>query len=246
MNHPLPSPLRPSPTRPTRRGSLVSVRGFSLFEVMVALLIGTVTMGGLFSLTHSTSDASRDLDDNLRTLQANVDVFAALRKDLVRCRVREVASDGTGLVYNLPVPGGAGGGFVDDAGEVVWGVSDSDGVHLDGTVSLAFVFEKTVRESEEGADLNGDGDRADSFDVGRLARTSSTGERLGIPRMDVYVPSGDRGGDLDGDGTPDPLFSLDPANRQVVVRMGLLRRKGQLRIFVLRSAVDRIELKVGS
>jgi hypothetical protein len=226
--------------RPVRRVAEPSAGrpcGFTLIEVAIALFLGTVTLGGLVALTSTSAEGTRSIGSNLQTIRGGVDALAALRHDLNRARVVSVCADGTSLTYRLPVPAGIGQATLDDAGEVIWGVSDTTGITVGGTVTLAFVPERTLRESESGADVNGDGDQTDVFDVGRISRTSSTGARLALPRLDVLLANGNRGGDIDGDGTADPLFGLSPDRRTVVIRLLRTSRTGSARLVEVQCAV---------
>ena len=66
-----------------------------------------------------------------------------------------------------------------------------------------------MSEAADSADYNLDGDRTDSFQIGRLFRVSAGGQELPIGPSALAVTSPTPGGDLTGDGAADPLFAWD-------------------------------------
>jgi len=85
----------------------------------------------------------------------------------------------------------------------------------------------TLRESVERVDFNRDGDRKDDFAMGVVELVTPEGTRPITQRGRVILTLPNFDGDLNGDGTEDPLFEID--NRRLMLRMYLVYRdeKGQ-------------------
>jgi type II secretory pathway pseudopilin PulG len=204
--------------------------GFTVMELVATVVIATVVLGGALVLVGASTNTMRDSQESLGTLRSAVDALVQVRRDLNRAKMVKIADDGTSIQYSLPVSAGESGAFLDGEGNLIWGVEDIDGVTLGGTVKLAFVQDRTLSEADASqGDLNGDGDRADTFVLGHLTRTSSNGHRLAMPRVDVLLPSANKGGDVDGNGTNDPLFSVHPTRNEITVRLARFNDRGHLR-----------------
>jgi len=75
--------------------------------------------------------------------------------------------------------------------------------------TIRFVTDRTISEAAQGVDLNGDGDRKDRFDLGHLEADRPDGTKEPLTGAWLLQPALNHGGDLDGDGVPDPIFSAD-------------------------------------
>lgn len=138
--------------------------------------------------------------------------------------------DGTGFSYRVPTDP-AGGAAVLTDGEITWGATVGGAPTLEGWASLAFDPSGEVREDATGDDLNGDGDVADVFDVGRIRRRTwdtsdpaAPASDLGLGPSVVLQERCGWGGDLDADGFDDPIFLWDGATRRLHVRLFVLGR----------------------
>ncbi len=87
------------------------------------------------------------------------------------------------------------------------------------------------------ADLNRDGDRADTFTIGTIVLLEGDRERPLSGRPLLLLPTEGEPGDLDGDGLPDPLFRVE--NRTVFLTLHLVDREpnGRLLRTSTRSSV---------
>lgn len=220
------------------------IRGMTLSEVVVALGSGTVMLGALLALTTSVRSASVDIQSALGVVQRGVDVLAELRRDLGRAQIVAIAPDGSQLSYRLPVVDDDSGAFLDAAGDVLWGINDGDGAHLGEFGVISFTTDRIRYETVEGIDINGDGDQSDSFEEGFLRRVSSTGAPMGCPSLRVLLVNGDYSGDVDGDGTGDPLFSM-VGDTVVEIRVARVVMGRGVRMSVLRCAVKESEVAGG-
>ena len=137
--------------------------------------------------------------------------------------------DGTGFCYRLPVDPSGGEDYFDDAGDVQWGVDVDGVVTLDGRACFYFSPVAVIQEAARGADLNGDGDQVDSFDLGQIMKrvwNSSLGSTSGFdvalcPPM-ILQEVCNWGSDLDGDASNDPIFLWEPKTSRLRIRLFLL------------------------
>lgn len=134
---------------------------------------------------------------------------------------------GSGISYRIPVDP-AGGTNVLNGEDIQWGTELGGTQITSGWAAIQFVAVRTVDESVTGDDINKDGDRGDVFDVGQLRRrlwdTANPGapvEDLGLGPTAVLQERCNWGGDLDADGSSDPIFLWDPTTRQLHIRLFL-------------------------
>jgi prepilin-type N-terminal cleavage/methylation domain-containing protein len=136
--------------------------------------------------------------------------------------------DGTGFSYRVPVdPAGGTQYFVN--GQVTWGANLGSVPSINGWTALYFEPVGTITELQVGIDINHDGDRADTFDVGRIRlRTwniTDPNERAFdvalCPAM-ILQERCNWGGDLNGDGFADPIFLWMPTLQSLHVRLSVL------------------------
>ena len=77
-------------------------------------------------------------------------------------------------------------------------------------------------------DVNQDGDRVDVFDVGQLRRVNwdvtnpNLNDDVGLGPSAVLQERCNWGGDLDSDGSDDPLFLWNPDTNELHVRIFIL------------------------
>ena len=161
--------------------------------------------------------------------------------------------DGTGFAYRVPIDPTGGNDYLDASGEIQWGVSVDGAPTLDGRACFVFEPVATIQEAARGADLNGDGDQNDTFDLGQVRKRvwdAAVGGASGIevslcPPM-VLQETCNWGGDLDDDGFAAPIFLWEPETARLRIRLFLLDagRDGVPRVRVsevshfLRNGVD--------
>lgn len=136
--------------------------------------------------------------------------------------------DGTGLSFQIPTDPLGGTNYMRD-GDVTWGSTIYGQPSLDVHSVVYFEATRSVTEISLGADLNGDEDREDTFDVGRLMRRSWNGtdgsagtEEVALCPSVLIQERCNWGGDLDSDGFDDPMFLWDPELHRLLVRFFLL------------------------
>jgi hypothetical protein len=140
--------------------------------------------------------------------------------------------DGTGFSFRVPTDP-AGGDDVLDGGDIRWGAVVNGAPTLTGWAALVYVPRSSITEADVRTDLNQDGDRTDTFEVGQIrARAWDTADSS-VPVTDIGMGPAvilqercRHGGDLDGDGFSDPIFLWDPAQRRLHVRLYVLGRSG--------------------
>ena len=188
-------------------------RGFTLVEVMIAVSIMSVLMMTALTAMKMASDTlAVDILDNM-VYSSLETVTGEICEDLQCARVSPLPADGAWINFQVPVDlDGDGTVFAGgDTGLLELGVS-LGGMPRRGSVTYRFVATNTVSESLIRRDVNGNGNPADVFDIGHILKTMSdplSGWTLTQKRGNGFVQlRGAYGGDMDGDGNPDPIFAV--------------------------------------
>ena len=121
----------------------------------------------------------------------------------------------------------------------------------DGTITYQFVpdtragLPEVVSEAALRMNLNADGDSIDQFVVGRIVRiTQVTGQAAVTDpgSMGIWIaqpfPIANLGGDVSGDGQPDPIFQLDAANSRIIVNLWAVHVDGNKNPHFVRSTTS--------
>jgi hypothetical protein len=143
--------------------------------------------------------------------------------------------DGTGFSYRLPTDP-LGGDDVIEGDAIRWGALAGGQPSLSGWAALVFVPASLVSEADLHRDLNQDGDRTDTFEVGQIRARAWDTANTAVPASDIGLGPPvilqelcRRGRDLDGDGFDDPIFLWHPAEGRLHVRLTVLgRAKGEV------------------
>ena len=137
--------------------------------------------------------------------------------------------DGTGFSFRVPTDPTGNMDFFDDAGDVQWGATVEGVDTLDGWSCLRFQPVAQITEAARGADFNADGDREDTFDLGRIVLRSWVTNDPSLPATEISLcppmvlqEQCSWGSDLDNDGFQDPIFLWDPASGRLRLRLFLL------------------------
>ncbi|GMV80911.1 MAG: hypothetical protein AMXMBFR7_20950 [Planctomycetota bacterium] len=170
---------------PSRR---LRARGMTLLEVVVSTGLMALLVGLAFQISaHSTRSVSE------RVTRSNVEVkgertLKLLTEDLISAAQLGIVS-GTGntqVDFFVPIVDSNGRGTVlqdsseSNPGFLRYGAS-TDGMENSGTMTFRFVPREVLAEGTMGIDLNGDGDKSDSYDMGYIERnTSLSGD---VPRL---------------------------------------------------------------
>lgn len=149
------------------------------------------------------------IEEQVNPAQKDFDGVAAKSGEMIYFR-----GDGTGFSFRAPTdPNGNGEFYVN--GEIIWGATIGDTPSLDGWSCLYYQPVDTLLEDEAG-DINGDGDRDDVFDMGRVrmmswncAVDSSPVSDISLCAPIVVQERCNWGGDLNADGYDDPMFLWD-------------------------------------
>lgn len=135
---------------------------------------------------------------------------------------------GLGFSFLVPVDPAGGRTFV-QANKVRWGAPVRDvGQTVNGRMAIYFQPQTTFDEAAENADVNGDGDRVDVFDVGQVRRVAwdvtapSMADDVGLGASCVIQERCQWGSDLDGDGFDDPMFLWNEDSKELHVRLFVL------------------------
>jgi hypothetical protein len=207
----------------------VGEKGFTLIELAFAMATGAIVLASVHIVTSSVSSSSVKLVTGLESIRGSLEAVVKVRADIARCRVISVAQDGSSITYSLPIVPAEGTSILDEEGEIRWGISDRKGIRTGGFGRIEFLPERIRDEQGEDQDLNQDGDKADIFEEGRLRRTTDADDDLGLKRVRLLLVRGDRSADVDGDGLPDPIFSL-AGNDVVVMQLPHLLDDGGVRV----------------
>ena len=174
-------------------------RGFTLVELLISVSILSMVMLTAFAAIKMVGDSlAAETLDNL-AYSAVERVVAEIAEDLHYADISLVSVDGTTVNFQVPV----------DLSVPPDGIAESMGFHLggmprNGSVTYSFVMTETVS-----VDLSGDG-VAQDFDRGYMVKlmVDDAGVRVAEWKRGNWIvqPAGNWGGDIDGDGDPDPMF----------------------------------------
>ena len=135
---------------------------------------------------------------------------------------------GLGFSFQVPVDPAGGRTFV-QGNEVRWGAPVlGTGQTRNGRMAIYFQPQSSFAEASENADVNGDGDRVDVFDVGQLRRVAwdvtapGMSDDIGLGASVVLQERCNWGGDLDGDEFDDPLFLWNADTNELHIRLFVL------------------------
>lgn len=189
--------------------------GFTLVELLISVSILSMVMLTAFAAVKMVGDSlAAETLDNL-AYSAVERVVAAIAEDLHYAQITDIDDvEWTWINFQVPVDLNGDGTIEDTELGFLLG-----GRPTPGSVTYAFEADelpdgspRTVSEGMWG-DLNGDGDSADTFDLGhmvKLMKDTDTGDEI-TQRMGNWIiqPTDNWGGDIDGDaaGDDDPIFS---------------------------------------
>jgi prepilin-type N-terminal cleavage/methylation domain-containing protein len=189
--------------------------GFTLLEMVVAVAILSLVLLMAFGTMKRTTEVSSMESLRNQMERSGAESLEAMVEELNASSVLAIASDGSLLTFQVPVDLDGNGTVLDADGNCEFGLDDL-GVVSNGSATLMFVQNQVggnpevLSEAALGRDLNGDGDRVDIYDRGRIVR-NSTASALNrtLTGVRVIQPSGNWGGDIDGDGQADPVFRMN-------------------------------------
>jgi hypothetical protein len=135
--------------------------------------------------------------------------------------------DGSGFSYRVPIdPTGAIPPNYLSAGELQWGHEIDGNPSTADWACLYFSPVRTIKEADVDVDMNDDGDRLDTFDLGQIRRRIWNTDNpaiapadLGLGPTNILQERCDWGNDLDSDGFDDPIFLWDADSRQLHVQL---------------------------
>jgi len=200
-----------------------SARGFSLVEIMIGSLILLVVVllayRLLFTVQESTdrTNITAYLHNRGRTLAE------ALIREITEARIVSVSAENESIVLQVPVDHDGDGDVLDANGAVEYGFRDpanGQAPRLGWTATYTAVVEEDHSEPALKININKDGDKNDVFVSCRLERVVKDAAGVAQDRItlahDIYLVQNPKDADLNGDGTPDPLFKLaDAAGTEV-------------------------------
>ncbi len=196
-----------SPNRSTQRRN----GGFTLLEILVVVVVLTITVtAALRALrvgtdTYQAGMTSGACHEECRRVVETVAV------ELLPAQVIYVETDPTlppELEYLVPVDMGGDGDFVDTTGNIEWGTQEVAGPVLGSSTVYRFASNATLRESDIQFDIDGDGALDGTFLQGNLVMETTGGRTATYGQGLVVVHETDSEADMNGDGTPDPIFSV--------------------------------------
>lgn len=191
-------------------------KGFTLMEVIIAVAIISVIMMTAISAMKMAGDTlAADIMDNM-VYSSIEQVAGELCEEMQYAPGSSISVSNDGSWVNFQVPVDLDGdGTVYPAGDtsqpVELGVIHG-GVPSSGSTTYRFVSTGSVSEAALSMDLNGNGNMSDSFEVGYMEKVMSdtvSAWSIQMRRGNGFVqPKGALGGDIDGDGQPDPVFAV--------------------------------------
>jgi hypothetical protein len=217
----------------SRSGRGARERGVTVVELVFAMASSVVIILAAVGVSTSVSDSSTELVSGFENLRGNIEGIDRLRRDLARSKIVDVGDHGESITFALPVREAGDTSILTEEGEIRWGVSDRRGIRRDGFCRIVFRKQKTLVENILKKDLNQDGDQGDTFHVGRLHMVTDGADELGLKKIKIILAGDNLDGDVDGDGEPDPLFSLS-VNNIVTIRLSRPLRDGGVKTRVVR------------
>ncbi len=208
--------------------SLVSRRrrGFTLTElVVVVAIVGLMTALMASGMERGESFATVEMSRTSveAKFQQTTDRF---RQQFMIARVDPPIDYGTRVRYMMPIDHDGNGMTYDGEGAITWGWTIDGVPALGASAWLTWVQDSTITEASIDLDVNKDGDKADSFDLGHIEEQLPDGKKLQLTGSSVLQKSGNPGGDIDEDGTLDPLFDVYDAGHSRLAHLkvfGLFR-----------------------
>lgn len=182
-------------------------RGQTLLETTITLLLATVIIGASLRAAFSPETGAEIVRSNLR-LRGEV-VSERIAKEFEFAALDLPTVNGTTLAWQTAVDPDGDGSLLGADGLPQWGGRVAGVATAGVRTTIRWVLERTVAEATLRTDMNGDGDRLDDIDFGRIERVEPDGTTAQLLGGWVVQQTGNWGGDLDGDGAADPLFSVD-------------------------------------
>jgi prepilin-type N-terminal cleavage/methylation domain-containing protein len=202
--------------RATKRTAGFSITELVVVVAIVSLLSALLTGSMAKSQTFAGVEMSRGAAEG--RFQHTLD---QVRGMLAIGRVEDPIESGTRVRFMTPIDPDGDGVTYDATGAVTWG-STVGGVAVAGAARfVAYVVTDLVLEQHLDLDLDGDGDLLDGFEVGRLEEQTPDGTRIALTPNTVLQRPGNPGGDVDGDGQLDPVFTVVDAGRSRLLTMRL-------------------------
>lgn len=191
--------------------------GFSLVEALIVGAVVALMLGAAVVREAVRSDGGSAVVRS--NLFARLDrALRSLAADFERADLDAPGEKGDTLSYQLPIPLA---GARDARGPTEWGVVVNGVPVKGGRATLRFVADSVLDEARLAIDLNGDGDQRDQFEQGHLERLLPDGTIEQLTGSWILLPAGDHGGDVDGDGKADPIFTVDVTGSATIARISL-------------------------
>lgn len=189
-------------------------RGVTLVDVCIAAVIVVIIVGVAYPGFKVANDTISRSGQKARLESAADRVKKAVVSQMRTGQLSTLSTAGVPPFVDIHPPRtGIDLTQITDDGDVPWQAD---------TIKLAFRQTGKLEESKLKKDLNGDGDKYDDFALGVVEVVTPTGTRAitSAGRVILGLPSYEA--DVNGDGTPDPLFELK--DRTFTMRMHLVFR----------------------
>ncbi|MGH8191292.1 MAG: PulJ/GspJ family protein [Rhodanobacteraceae bacterium] len=191
-------------------------RGLTLIELMIAVAILAVLFALVYdSLVHLSTGMSGEIASSVLNQQTERGLDRMMQT-LRSAKFQNLAdTGGQQLEFYVPVDPDQDGDSLDSKLNIEWGQSGSPtGDKLNAVMAIRFVKTSTYSEASHNYDLNRDGNKTESFDIGHLEQDYYSGATVtGTPTYirsitpDIVIQkTGQTVADLNGDGTTDPIF----------------------------------------
>jgi len=177
-----------------------------MLEMMISFAIFLIIVAAVTIYLQSAQVAYNQGMAKYRGQIACQSILTRITTEVMQSTLIGVAGDGSSVSLQVPVDHDGDGDVISDAGDVEYGAKGQ----LDWTMTLAFAAARNLSEATDKVDYNDDGDKTDSLVAGRVMLSfqdtggaTQASSPISPPRVLGTSPLG---GDLDGDGTNDPLF----------------------------------------
>lgn len=229
-----------NPTNSIPHSAHLRVRGFTFVEMMIV----TGTLGVLSVMIATGLQQGQEFARTEMSLTTVDSTFAEsidkVRRQIAIARVDPPILDGTRVRIQVPVDHDFDGVLYNSTGDVTFGYAVGGVPTIGAAAWYSFVVDEVVTEGALLLDANGDGDQDDSFELGHL-ELQTPGANIVVTGSWILQNAGDPGGDVDGDGFVDPIFSLSEVGDSGLMRLKLFAvhrvANGSFRRFAYDSSI---------
>lgn len=210
---------------------MINEKGLTLVEVMIATsIMSVIMMSIMMALVQGNDQVAYELprDELEQGASAVLERLELILRNARYFGASPVSADGTAVTFQVLVED-VNGDVVDANFNPVWGVVKGLGTRIynqagvqilgsavGGTGTISYVKRRDARgdvvlsepllQANINVNTEVQRDMTDVFDLGDLVFSTNDGWSMNLGNGWILQPRGTPGGDIDGDGAPDPIF----------------------------------------